>query len=436
LTGRRVTRLCSPYLFVRRRTRSRPRSSNGAAVACAWLVCATHAVSACSQSGGSDVRPVVRDSAGVRIVENSSPGWTEGDAWSVSAEPLVSIGAVEGAAEYLFSQVTGAVTLADGRLAVGDRGASAIRFYRPGGDYLSSAGGPGQGPGEYIDLAGLARLPGDTIVVVDGPAQRISFLDSTGTYVRSIGLDLAEGFSDVAFYSTVGVLENGRILAYSTSGPGFREEDAGSAISYSLQFFWFRPTGAYGGILASLPARTRWGLQSGAGVSFPYVPFSGGPVAATGRGRFVIGPGVGAEVMVFDAEGRLERRIRWLGPPRAIDSEMIDRWRQTILGREMSTEERENNRRLISDAPLPENLPFTRAILVDESDHIWVEEYRAPWESEPTWQVFDAEGRWLGGVRTPPRLRIYEIGADYLLGAWRDELNVEYVRRYALDRGG
>jgi hypothetical protein len=65
-----------------------------------------------------------------------------------------------------------------------------------------------------------------------------------------------------------------------------------------------------------------------------------------------------------------------------------------------------------------------------------VEHYRLPWESEPAWAIMDTDGRWLGTVHTPPGLRIYEIGADYVLGVWRDELNVEYVRTYALLRAG
>jgi hypothetical protein len=29
-----------------------------------------------------------------------------------------------------------------------------------------------------------------------------------------------------------------------------------------------------------------------------------------------------------------------------------------------------------------------------------------------------------------------EIGEDYILGVWKDEMDVEYVRMYSLDRGG
>ena len=38
----------------------------------------------------------------------------------------------------------------------------------------------------------------------------------------------------------------------------------------------------------------------------------------------------------------------------------------------------------------------------------------------------------MGTVRTPAELRVLDIGADWLLGVWQDELDVEYVREYGL----
>jgi hypothetical protein len=37
-------------------------------------------------------------------------------------------------------------------------------------------------------------------------------------------------------------------------------------------------------------------------------------------------------------------------------------------------------------------------------------------------------------VNMPPNFTANEIGADYLLGLWRDEADVQYVRVYALEK--
>ena len=50
------------------------------------------------------------------------------------------------------------------------------------------------------------------------------------------------------------------------------------------------------------------------------------------------------------------------------------------------------------------------------------------------WTVFDPGGRVSGHVETPWELEIYEIGEDYILGHTRDELDVEYVQVWPLDR--
>jgi hypothetical protein len=38
----------------------------------------------------------------------------------------------------------------------------------------------------------------------------------------------------------------------------------------------------------------------------------------------------------------------------------------------------------------------------------------------------------LGDVTTPADFRITQIGDDFMLGVWRDDLDVEHVRMYEL----
>lgn len=86
--------------------------------------------------------------------------------------------------------------------------------------------------------------------------------------------------------------------------------------------------------------------------------------------------------------------------------------------------------------PHAEMLPWISAILVDRGGRVWAREYRPPFDPSPVaWGVFDAGGRWLGRVEMPAAFRPTEIGPDFVLGIERDELGVEYVRRYELRRG-
>ena len=75
----------------------------------------------------------VTDSAGIEIVESTTPAW-EGDGWRVSDTPSVVIGRVEGDERYLFGWINwknGGVVLRDGRIAVLDGRSALIRMYSP-----------------------------------------------------------------------------------------------------------------------------------------------------------------------------------------------------------------------------------------------------------------------------------------------------------------
>jgi hypothetical protein len=83
--------------------------------------------------------------------------------------------------------------------------------------------------------------------------------------------------------------------------------------------------------------------------------------------------------------------------------------------------------------PLPDLLPAHEQILVDRLGKVWMAEY-VVLDEKPRWSVFDPSGRWLGEVAMPARGRITDIGDDYLVGVWRDDLDVETVRMYRLDK--
>ena len=72
----------------------------------------------------------------------------------------------------------------------------------------------------------------------------------------------------------------------------------------------------------------------------------------------------------------------------------------------------------------------------DATGHLWVREYDFPREERPVplWTVFDPDGRVLGFVETPPGLGILEIGEDYILGRAEDDLGVESIQLWPLER--
>jgi hypothetical protein len=46
--------------------------------------------------------------------------------------------------------------------------------------------------------------------------------------------------------------------------------------------------------------------------------------------------------------------------------------------------------------------------------------------------VFDPSGAWLGSVELPPRFFAFGISEEYVVGVWKDEMDVQRVRVYEL----
>ena len=126
----------------------------------------------------------VRDSAGVEIVESNRPRWDSTTRGRVSAQPALSIGAIQGDAPYLFHGILGVRRLSDGRLVVANVGTNELRFFDSTGRHLHTVGGEGDGPGEFRFMSLFWTRAGDTIVVSD--ARGLSILDPQGRFIRRI----------------------------------------------------------------------------------------------------------------------------------------------------------------------------------------------------------------------------------------------------------
>jgi hypothetical protein len=111
----------------------------------------------------------------------------EPERWTLSAEPTLEIGVVEGDERYQLHGVTDAARLADGRIALAHGGTAEVRVFDGEGRFVLAAGGPGDGPGEWRQVAAVDALPGDTLVVVDPILDRVGLVHgATGAYLGEL----------------------------------------------------------------------------------------------------------------------------------------------------------------------------------------------------------------------------------------------------------
>ncbi|MYI46406.1 MAG: hypothetical protein F4123_08565 [Gemmatimonadetes bacterium] len=168
----------------------------------------------------------------------------------------------------------------------------------------------------------------------------------------------------------------------------------------------------------------------------PYEVIFGPAVAQVPWGDLIVhSVGDRYEIRAFAEDGALARIVRRDHAARPPTAEEVQGYIEERVAGYPDVLVAEQ-RKLYESVPVAENMPAFTSVMVDRRNHLWVEEYELPGEERPgsLWTVFDAQGRVLGFVETPDGLEIFEIGEDYILGLWRDELEVEYVQMWELVR--
>jgi hypothetical protein len=364
---------------------------------------------ACSGSGNSAGTFTVSDSSGVEIAVSTGPLWRESAGWNIDPTPSVEIGVEEGEEPYMLSRVFDALRLPDGRILVGNSATSEIRVFDREGKFLKSVGRKGNGPGEFGELSSVRfwRLRDGSLLGYDGGNLRVHLFDSTFAYQRTVRI---ESTRDGLRAFLQGVFADGswQMLALV---PELKNEP-GTYLRSAQQFVRFNPNGTPDTTLRRVAGRTRFVHQFGSTTQFPFVPFTAEPLAAAGEHLWVVNGG-GTELEQRNLRGDLVRVVRLMRDiPRTADVYA----------------------RYGLNHPLPERIPAYQAILIDATSHVWLERYRLPGDTIPKWDVVAPNGRWLGAVSVPPRLRVMQVGMDFVLGRHLDSLGVERIRVHPLGR--
>ena len=387
---------------------------------------------------------VVRDSAGVRIAAAQSARWEPADAWAVPALPSVSLGVAAGHEPEQFTDLVGATRLSDGRLVAADRGSGELRFFGPDGRFLGRTGGEGDGPGEFRALDHLLRFADDSLLTWDGRARRLQVFAPGGAFARV--LRVAVDGETVVPDQVVGMVADTLVvMTFLDFGGGVPSGVVPwPAVRLALVHLGtgdMEEVRTVPGQDAHVEPRADGGYRHGA-----YL-FAKGPEFATAKGAIL---GLRTDtfaVHVLDLQGtrtatlRRDTIARRAGPGET--TRAIDGWVDVARLQGSPPEALDRLRQSLLDTPRASTLPLLRDLVVDAGGHIWVEPWFFPGSPPPAWEVFAPDGTWLGAVALPagldrgfvpnqaPRL---EIGPDYVLGVWTDELDLEYVRLYPLVR--
>ena len=423
---------------------TRARIFAGCAIAGAYMAAA---IAACEGSPDPANRPdepdyVVRDSAGIRIVESRRPAPDSRLGWQVGTEPQVSVGVAMGEADYQLYEVGDATRLADGRIVVANGGSNQLLVFDAAGQYLAAWAGQGDGPGEFRSLTTVRRWPGDSLIAADSEQGRASVFDLEGNHGRTITLKGSPGgffksiSSDPTEHRLMGVLPDGTILTRDVGG-------------YMTEGLWrwdhtYGLTGADGSANKSLgdyPGPETYSESVHVEEErMVYVmplrhPFGKTTFTAVWDDLVAIGRNETYEIRTFTSDGSPSHIVRRDHAPGTPTQEQLDaHFRERFANR--PGEERTPRLEVAANVPMVETFPAFSALRGDASGYLWVAEFKLPDEDRDftLWTVFDRKGRALGFVETPSGLTVYEIGEDYILGRRTGDMDVEFVELWELAR--
>ena len=405
----------------------------------------------------------VRDSAGIRIVENHDSLWTEATRWRLADAPDFVIGSFDGSVPGTdFGDVVQARVIGDG-VVVTDMTTPGFRLFDAQGQFVEQLGRRGDGPTELQYAIEWDVLGADTIVVW-ALTKTIVFDRASGEATSydpgspPVEASTFEGLGASFQWLVRGWFRDGSYVMMNNADP--RGADPGFT-TLSLNTERLRPGGEYVGPLGEYAMQRFFTTPDGELVppTFPTV----GQVSTAGMHLWHAFADSLFEIRRIDAEaGRVDRLIRLSTPPTEVDDAMMTRMRE-FEDRQMASVMEEMGEQFSDDmlAEMERSIQEMRAAQPDaryapvivglhalESGHVLADlpdwEWRfgmnqlmigdVPDDAVVAYAVFDPDGRWLGTLEGPRGLVVTDVTDRYLVGYRKDQFDVPYVERWRILR--
>ncbi|NUQ12798.1 MAG: hypothetical protein HUU26_10815 [Gemmatimonadaceae bacterium] len=347
-----------------------------------------------------------------------------------------------------FSMVGGAVEIRGGKVIAAD----AIEMELVVVDFAAGTRTPlgrqGSGPGEYRAPAGIMRLQGDTIWVLDAAQQRVVVFNpdlTPGTTFPLLTFDqstmsalTAPFFNDRRgrIYASAMVIQAGTgggdmQISLPDSVGLVRVEPRGSAGRTELAKLRFPVSGR--------PQISRAGNAMKYTMAYPGLVASD-PWAVFPDGRIAVIRGADYSVFFIDADGKKSSPVRV--PYEPIRVTAADQKAELDEARRQMAEQGKAAQKMmpagfsmdfemLPPASWPANYPPVSPLgaLAAPDGRLWVKRATPFRVGREQWDVLDATGRLVARWRLPPRTSIVGVGQGVVYTARTDEDDLRYLQR-------
>ena len=395
---------------------------------------------ACARDRTSANRWTATDSAGIAIVTNRAPVWTGAPVWKISATPALDMGGAGSDSAHTFFRIRDTRLLPDGRIAVVNSSSNEIRFFDRDGRHLGNIGRRGEGPGEFVSLWDVVQLEGDTLLAYDARMDRFTWFNAGGAPVRTAVRNEAGGHGDRA----MSLLPDASLFV--VSGPAYEINSPSGFFRPDFAAFRFPADGSPPDSIGAWPGSETWVRVVDRSVSVHVPLFPRATFFAPTTTAIWLGSNDRYQIEKVGFDGRARMIVRVDSRPVPVTDAMVRDQRDRRLEGIEDADFRRRMRTYFDEMPVPETLPAFDGLMVDDLGYPWVRHYsnaEAGGAADPvadgggegprSYDVFRPDGRWLGTLPVPAGFQPLQIGRDYLLGVYRDELGVEHVQRWRLE---
>ena len=385
------------------------------------------------------------DAQSVQVVRSTQP-----PIWGSSLQLVrrMHIGEVDGDERYLFGRVRNVAVLKSGTVVVADDKTPVLRMYDSRGKFLRDIGRAGEGPGEYRSMGGVGATPDGRIILWDNRIQRLTYYSPSGETIKSVRVP--SGLFSADLFHVDG---DGTSYVRCVLGQPRNLED------WAFGWIHVSPNGV---ILDTIPVPelanrpNAFVLSTASGYDRP---FNRDLVSTmSSRGALLVGDN---SSYAFEQRRRgapTVRIERAYSPIPVVGAERRE-WEEWATYMENLQRRQFTGNKVLQPTPvraksysIPTVKPAYSELLSDADGRIWVRRYvaavsrpgdkrkagdlrpRRVWREQPTFDVFEADGRFLGVVTLPWDARFEDAMGMSIWATVTGELGEETIVRYEIAR--
>jgi hypothetical protein len=301
--------------------------------------------------------------------------------------------------------------LSNGNIVIADLRDNNVRYFSGAGHLLTSFGGTGGGVDSFRAAVWVGQCASDTVFVWDSLRRRIVVLDRNAHYVREFRQPGEPAEMECGRSQVLAVLMSPARLELP------RMIGAAPRQLVSLRFVNTRGETLHT-IEGILSTENR--------------PLGRGTFFTVAGERLYVGFADSTPIRVYSLKGETVASIPIVtNPPRPPSRELYEEAVSQLVRGLTVDDERQRARMFFLKVPMPQSVPPYSGLFATELGELW-QNVSALGDSETILRVNDAHGYLKGEVHIPASLRVFEVGTDYLLGAYRLQSGDEHVVLYRL----